>query len=64
MLPLVRVVVQYKDSRQGFNCIKFSQRFADKIANPSDAVLLKFFRGDRINRRSGTTRDSDDVRFI
>lgn len=41
MLPLIRLKVHYHVERQAINVIKFGQKFADKVANPEDMVVLK-----------------------
>jgi double-strand break repair protein MRE11 len=58
-LPLIRLIVKYQDERQVFNAIRFGQGFANKVANPEDAV--KFVSLQKKTRRGNVTMNGEDV---
>lgn len=44
MLPLIRLITHYHVERQAINVIKFGQKFAQRVANPEDMIVLKPFK--------------------
>lgn len=45
--PLIRLRVEYSNEMEFFNPIRFGQQFADRVANPTDMILLKRERRPR-----------------
>lgn len=46
-LPLIRLRVEYSNEMEYFNPIRFGQQFSDRVANPTDLILLKRERKER-----------------
>lgn len=46
-LPLVRLRVEYSDELEYFNPIRFGQRFCERVANPTEMILLKRERREK-----------------
>lgn len=58
-LPLVRLRVEYSNEMEYFNPIRFGQQFGERVANPTEMILLKRERRERkVNSDDPLDRDA------